>query len=444
MFTLLFVAFVPFLVASTAPPTTFDLSADNPVSYILGQQEDSALQELMNRRTDGRCGPGIGKCPDGYCCSTADRFGHCDAHQSPGGPPTDTIPRPKLGEVPYGPQTIRSCTIPGTIALTYDDGPHQYTSDLLDILDKHHAKATFFITGNNNGKGEIDTGEQWISLVQRMHSQGHQIASHTWSHQDLSKITEDQRRVQILWNEVALRNILGGFPTYMRPPYSSCTPESGCLNDIGVLGYHIILYDIDTEDYRHDSPDMIQVSKDIFDKNLARGKASDSSWLVITHDIHEQTVHNLTEHMLEKLSKDGYRAVTVGECLGDPEEFWYRNDDRVESHLRLRMPSNSSGAKIVSRDGVCGSGISCTGSSFGPCCSKNNRCGNSTAHCGDGCQPDSGMCSGSSKSDNSQHSGQHILSGTGKTALKSGVTRSTPKDLYAAGLILVSLLIFLA
>jgi chitin deacetylase len=216
----------------------------------------------------------------------------------------------------------------------------------------------------------------------------HQVASHTWSHQDLNKISQVQRRTQLLWNEVAFRNILGYFPTYMRPPYSSCTTDTGCLNDMGDLGYHVILYDIDTEDYSHDSPDTIERSKEIFDENLAREKST-KSWLVIAHDVHEQTVHNLTEYMLEKLYTNGYRAVTVGECLGDAMQNWYRKDSQVKVPGKLKPQPP---VENISPDGKCGGNLSCIGSAFGFCCGGNGSCGNSTDACGAGCQPNAGYC----------------------------------------------------
>jgi hypothetical protein len=45
---------------------------------------------------------------------------------------------------------------------------------------------------------------------------------------------------QMIKNEMAFRNILGFFPTYMRPPYVSCTRASGCVDDLNSLGYHIV------------------------------------------------------------------------------------------------------------------------------------------------------------------------------------------------------------
>lgn len=84
----------------------------------------------------------------------------------------------------YGSNGIYDCANPGDMALTFDDGPFIYTSHILDLLDQYNASATFFITGNNNGKicfilsfprpmvdqfagkGEIDnTSLAWPALI---------------------------------------------------------------------------------------------------------------------------------------------------------------------------------------------------------------------------------------------------------------------------------------
>lgn len=49
-----------------------------------------------------------------------------------------------------------------------------------------------------------------------MHAEGHQIGSHTWSHQNASQLTNTQFTNQMIWNEIALNSVLGFFPTYMR------------------------------------------------------------------------------------------------------------------------------------------------------------------------------------------------------------------------------------
>lgn len=353
------------------------------------------LQCSDKTRLPGYCGTSKLHCRSPDCLID---FGTCDAHRVPKGPPTSEILRPHIGQVPYGPQEIRSCTVPGTVALTFDDGPTRYTGELLDLLDKYEAPATFFITGVNNGKGQIDDPSlPWAPLIERMLLSGHQIASHTWSHEDLSKISPIQRREQMEKNEGALRNIISSFPTYMRPPYSSCLADSGCRDAMGDMGYHIILYDIDTDDWKNDSPSLIQRSKDLFDRALSNGNPAIKSWIVIGHDAHEQTVHNLTEHMLRTISRLGYRPVTVGDCLQDPRDNWYRIDNRWPGHKNQKNTPKKKGPKKVmpqqvSVDGTCGANYTCLGSRFGLCCSSVHLCGNSTFHCGVGCLRDSGYC----------------------------------------------------
>jgi hypothetical protein len=64
---------------------------------------------------------------------------------------TEWMPRPKFGRVPYG-LNINSCEQPGLVALTFDDGPSPYTEKLLDMLKDASMRATFFLTGRNEGK----------------------------------------------------------------------------------------------------------------------------------------------------------------------------------------------------------------------------------------------------------------------------------------------------
>lgn len=108
---------------------------------------------------------------------------------------------------------IDDCVQNNVVALSYDDGPYEFTSALLDVLDQFGFKATFFITGNNLGKGQIDITDPYPTLIRRMVSSGHQVASHTWSHYSLQNITQQLRIDQMVKNEMAFVNILGFYPT---------------------------------------------------------------------------------------------------------------------------------------------------------------------------------------------------------------------------------------
>ncbi|KAK4123795.1 carbohydrate esterase family 4 protein [Parathielavia appendiculata] len=387
-------------------------------------------RQLGRRQDDeeGRCGPGIGSCLAGDCCSAEGWCGTgidyctapdcqinygpgCDANQKPSGADTSGVARPKLGSVLYGGTGIYDCVKPGDIALTFDDGPYIYTNDLLDKLKSYGAKATFFITGTNLGKGKInDPSTIYPAIIRRMHAEGHQIGSHTWSHQNASQLTNTQFTNQMVWNEIAINSILGFFPTYMRPPYSIC--EKNCQNILSTLGYHVIYFDLDTEGYLHDNAKQIQTSKDIWDDAIDGSDPASDSFLQIEHDIHYQVVYNLTDYILTSLFSAGYQAVTVGECLGDPVSNWYRTGpsgsgsavpsatatattttSRILTRSTLSVAPTQTGA---STDGTCGNGVTCAGTRWGSCCSVFGYCGVGDEYCSldNGCQLAWGSCDG--------------------------------------------------
>lgn len=147
----------------------------------------------------------------------------------------------------------------------------------------------------------------------------------------------------------------------------------------------MIYFDLDTEGYLHDDASEIQTSKDIWDDAVDGSDPCEDSYLEIEHDIHYQTVYNLTDYILDSLFNNGYRAVTVGQCLGDPPENWYRaGTGTVPAYnFSIRAPtgtyacltptatSSSPGKPTttlkVSTDGKCGSGVTCAGSAYGSC-----------------------------------------------------------------------------
>jgi peptidoglycan/xylan/chitin deacetylase (PgdA/CDA1 family) len=301
---------------------------------------------------------------------------------------------------------ITSCLVPGTIALTFDDGPWTYTDQMLDVLQSFNVKATFFVVGNNMGKGRMDDASTgWPLIMRRMYAAGHQIASHSWTHQDLTQINSTLQQAQIIYNEMAFRNLFGWFPTYFRAPYLDCTASSGCVSLLNNLGYHIIDMNLDTLDYLFDDPNKIQTSKDIFSNGVSNSSAT-HSYIPLAHEIHYQTVVNLTAFMIQTLIARGYSPVTVGECLGDPKENWYRDASGTSSTsttsssiVSATASSFSSGlaqtstatfqtfskstststsstlaassSLAVSTNQLCGgtSGFTCLNSRYGNCCS---------------------------------------------------------------------------
>lgn len=97
------------------------------------------------------------------------------------------------------------------IALTFDDGPADWTGPILDILAAHGARATFFLVGS--------LVAERTSTVLRTATEGHEIGNHTWSHPRLASECDDRRVYEELerTNEV-LAGLLGRAPRRFRAP----------------------------------------------------------------------------------------------------------------------------------------------------------------------------------------------------------------------------------
>lgn len=119
-----------------------------------------------------------------------------------------------------------------------------------------------------------------------------------------------------------------------------------------------IKFNVDTLDYANLTPDTIQNSKDIFSNALAGGDPATSSFIVGNHDIHPQTVTNLTQFIIDEGKAQGYTFKTVGDCLGDPKGNWYRDPatgnaiSTASAAAAKRADSASSKNLVVARAGA--------------------------------------------------------------------------------------------
>ncbi|KAJ5055454.1 vi polysaccharide biosynthesis protein vipA/tviB [Bipolaris maydis] len=255
----------------------------------------------------------------------------CDGSGWPPGFNTSETSRPKIGEVPYG-KSLHRCTVQGTLALTYDDGPSPWTHDLLDILKANNVKATFFVKTINLYEDLVNhRSDQKPAIIRRMYNEGHQVAGHTFAHKNLDNWQDRERMVDMTKMEMVLNDILGFFPTYMRPPFGQCGPA--CQKQMGELGYHVISWDMNPRDWQGNYTYAEEVFVEKIQKNNSQNK---KAWLNVAHDTQNRTVYTFTQFMINKAREYGYELVTVGECMNDPEENWYR--DPLSGNRPLILP----------------------------------------------------------------------------------------------------------
>ncbi|KAJ3507680.1 hypothetical protein NLJ89_g6168 [Agrocybe chaxingu] len=199
------------------------------------------------------------------------------------------------------------CTTPNTAALTFDDGPYIYLYDIVNTLDAAGAKGTFFFNGNNYGC--IYSADN-MARVKYAYNHGHQVASHTWAHKDLTTLTWDQIHDEMWRVEQALVRIVGAYPAFMRPPYGNY--NSLVLEASGVRGQGVVIWDFDSQDSLGASA---QTSRNLYN-NIANQRPS--TILALNHETIETTAHNVVAYAIQRLQSAGYRLVTLSECLGRP------------------------------------------------------------------------------------------------------------------------------
>lgn len=176
------------------------------------------------------------------------------------------------------------------IALTFDDGPGEYTEELINCLVENNAKATFFMLGQNV--------EAYPEIAKELSDAGMELGNHSYSHPDLVTIGAEAAAQQVSNTDAALKAVTGFEATVMRPP-------GGSFNDSvkAAINHPLIIWSIDTRDWATKSEDQTY--------QVVMDNAQDGS-VVLMHDIHEWSV-KAAIRMIPDLIAKGFKLVTVSE-----------------------------------------------------------------------------------------------------------------------------------
>lgn len=210
-----------------------------------------------------------------------------------------TAPSTVRAEAAHGaPATFGSvdCRKAKCIALTFDAGPSENSARLLDILKEKKVPATFFLLG----KRHI---EKYPELVKRMAAEGHEVASHTWDHKILTKISDKEIREELNRPNQAIEKLTGHKPTLMRPPQGRT--DSNVHEICKELGLAEVLWSVTAKDYT--TNDSALITKRVLDQSSRDG-------IILLHDIYPGTVPAVPG-VIDGLKQRGYVFVTVPQLL---------------------------------------------------------------------------------------------------------------------------------
>jgi len=188
------------------------------------------------------------------------------------------------------------------VALTFDDGPGPYTPEVLGVLEREHAQATFFAIGKMERYFGVST--------QREVADGDVVGDHTQSHLPLATLPARDQHEQ-LFEGIARIEIAGGpRPELFRPPYGSFNATT--LRELHALGLLMVLWSVDTRDYQEPGVPAI------VERALA---GAGPGAIILMHDgggNRAQTVTALPT-IIHDLRARGYTLVTIPQLLrADP------------------------------------------------------------------------------------------------------------------------------
>lgn len=169
-------------------------------------------------------------------------------------------------------RTLIAGNDPNEIALTFDDGPNdRYTEQLLELLVRHQARATFFVIGR--------FARQRADIVRRIREAGHTVGNHTWTHPRLMFCSLARVREELSATNAALEDILSEQIKYFRPPYGARRPA--VLHAARQMGLVPVLWNVTACDWKPIPPDgLLRKMESGIARNQRRGRGSN----LLLHD----------------------------------------------------------------------------------------------------------------------------------------------------------------
>jgi peptidoglycan/xylan/chitin deacetylase (PgdA/CDA1 family) len=182
-----------------------------------------------------------------------------------------------------------------SIAITFDDGPSgRYTGRLLDGLKERNVKASFFLIGEN--------AEENPELVERIYKEGHLIGNHTYSHVQMTHLSEEAAVREIERTDQVISAITGEHVAYMRPPFGAWQRELEVRMEVLP-----VLWSVDPLDWTTENVD------EIVSKVVTEVEEGD---IILLHDCYASSVEAALR-IVDILQKEGYEFVTVDRLLVD-------------------------------------------------------------------------------------------------------------------------------
>ena len=200
------------------------------------------------------------------------------------------------------------------VALTFDVAwGSENIEEILNILDKHNIKATFFLVGS-----WIDDNEE---LVKEIHNRGHEIGNHSNTHSSFTDISNEEKIDEIVSTANKIKDLTGEDVNLFRPPFGHVDKDT--MNTCKSLGYYVIKWDVDSGDWKNIGATNVI---DRVTKNTTKGS-------IILFHANVKDVGAYLEESISNLEKKNYSMVKISDLI-------YKDNYKVTSTGEQRLKEN--------------------------------------------------------------------------------------------------------
>ncbi|CAO3672674.1 unnamed protein product [Umbelopsis ramanniana] len=253
---------------------------------------------------------------------------------------SSTCTTPKLAGVNAD---IFQCNEPETWGLTYDDGPNCSHNAFYDFLQQQSLTASMFYIGSN----VLD----WPAGAMRGLKDGHHISAHTWSHQLMTTLTNQEVLAELYYTQKALQTVIGITPKYWRPPFGDIDDRVRWIAT--QLNLTAIIWNLDTNDWAAGDTEtvaQVQAAYEAYITMGTNGTFANSGNIVLTHEINNTTMSLALEYIPQ--IKAAYKNVLdIATCANLTQPYFNSNITYLAfgaSNTTATTSANASGSATAS------------------------------------------------------------------------------------------------
>ncbi|MDQ0780633.1 polysaccharide deacetylase family protein [Chryseobacterium sp. W4I1] len=218
------------------------------------------------------------------------------------------------------------------LVLTFDDGPDEtYTPQILDVLSKYHVPAAFFLVGLN--------AERNLPLVKRIYREGHEIGNHTFTHENVAKVSPERALLEMKLTRLLIECVTGHSTILFRAPYNADSEPTTSEEIIPVAlarqqNYLDIGESIDPEDWQPG------IKADEIIKRVMAGIKQERGNIILLHDAggdtREETVKAL-KILIPTLQKQGYHFTNLASILHKSKNVLMPEVPKTRSYYIMQL-----------------------------------------------------------------------------------------------------------